>query len=62
MMCFEEEEQACVHDLLYVARDTKMYIPEKRFYIELIDKLYYLGYYKNKNNDGEKASLFWSKS
>lgn len=54
--------ECAISDMLYVERDSKMYLPEKKYYINLIDKLYGLGYYNNKNNDGEKASLFWRKS
>lgn len=51
--------ESAISDMLYVERNPKMYLPEKKYYINLIDKLYGLGYYHNKKNDSEKASLFW---
>lgn len=59
---FDKSCESAISDMLYVERDSKMYLPEKKYYINLIDKLFNLGYYCNKNNDGEKASLFWRKS
>lgn len=52
------EHQACIHDVLYVLRDKKMYITEKKMWLKAIDILERVGYYKVSVNDNEKASLF----
>lgn len=54
----DKENENAIHDVLYVCRDKKMYINEKKFYINTIDILQRLGYYRSRSNDGEKASLF----
>lgn len=50
--------ESAIHDVLYVLRDKKMWINEKKFYITTIDLLDRLGYYRSRCNNGEKASLF----
>lgn len=52
------DNDAVMHDVLYVLRDKKMYINEKKMWLNAIDLLRHLGYYKVRGNDSEKASLF----
>lgn len=53
------ENQLAVNDILSVFGDKKMYIQEKKLYINAIDKLFHLGYYKSGyNTQGEKVSLY----
>lgn len=54
----DSSNQACIHDVLYVLRDRKMYITEKKMWLKAIDILERMGYYKASVNDNEKASLF----
>lgn len=51
-------DQAVIHDILYVLRDKKMYINEKKMWLNAIDLLNQLGYYRARANSNEKASLF----
>lgn len=53
-----KECQDCISDILYVVRHPKMWLNEKKFYINTIDLLQRLGYYKASDNDSEKVSLF----
>lgn len=58
----DKDNEPVIHDVLYVLRDKKMYIPEKRMWLQAIDFLQQLGYYRSRCNDGEKASLFKGES
>lgn len=54
------ENQLAINDILSVMGDRKMYINEKKLYINSIDLLHKLGYYKKEvNNNSEKVSLYW---
>lgn len=55
----DKEQQAAINDILSVIGDSKMYVPEKKLYINAIDKLYHLGYYYKEDNHSEKVSLYW---
>lgn len=54
----DKENEGALSDILYVVRDKKMWINEKKFYITTIDLLQRVGYYRSRSNDGEKVSLF----
>lgn len=54
----EDSSDYAISDILYVLRDNKMYINEKKMWLNAIDLLNYLGYYKASVNDNEKVSLF----
>lgn len=51
------DSELAISDILKVL-DSNMYIPEKRLYLDAIDKLFYLGYYEKECKNGEKVSLF----
>lgn len=53
-----DSNDMAISDILYVVRDNKMWLNEKKFYINTIDLLHKLGYYQSSNNDSEKVSLF----
>ena len=53
-----EIDNPAISDVLYVLRDSKMYINEKKMWLKAIDLLNSLGYYKASANDNEKVSLF----
>lgn len=50
--------QWCIDDVLFILRDKRMYITEKKMWLKAIDILERVGYYKASVNDNEKASLF----
>lgn len=52
------KNECAISDILTVLRSTSMYVPEKKLFINAIDKLYNLGYYERECNNGEKVSLF----
>lgn len=54
-----KENQLAINDILSVMGDRKMYINEKKLYINAIDLLHKLGYYKKEVNNSEKVSLYW---
>lgn len=54
----DKEQQAAINDILCFLGDRKMYVNEKKLYINSIDKLYSLGYYYKEDNQGEKVSLY----
>ena len=54
----DSSNQACIHDVLYILRDKKMYITEKKMWLKAVDILERVGYYKASVNDNEKVSLF----
>lgn len=54
----DASHQSAINDTLFVLRDKKMFISEKKMWLTAIDLLSRLGYYKSSVNGKEKASLF----
>lgn len=54
----EPQNQNVISDVLFVLRDRKMYISEKKMWLLAIDILRESGYYGSSDNDTEKVSVF----
>lgn len=50
MKDYEQEKKRAINDILSVMGDTKMYVNEKKLYINAIDILYNLDYYEDGSN------------
>lgn len=54
----EPSAKCAINDILCVLGDKKMYINQKKLFIESIDKMYWLGYYDYGINHNENTSLY----
>lgn len=52
------DAKCAINDILCVLGDKKMYVNEKKLFIESIDKLYWLGYYEYGIKHKENTSLY----
>lgn len=55
---YHEAKKCAINDILCVLGDKKMYINQKKLFIEAIDKLYRLDYYEYGINHNGNTSLY----